>query len=137
MSWKCIPSTSRTQPNSSQLLPRIPSPKPAISHNLGEIKQMDLHMPTCPSHLTIFCRSYSGPNVWRGSWLARASFFFLSLFFFFFFNLFCCSCKIEKEERKNSNLLLPKTFLGKYAQLYLFIYLLKGTRTLHIFAYTR
>lgn len=65
------------RPNKTeQFLPRIPSPKPAISNNFGEIKQMNCHIPTRLLHLTVLCRSYSGPNVWKGSWLARVSFFF-------------------------------------------------------------
>lgn len=59
---------------SSQFLPRIPSPKHAISNNFGEIKQMDRYIPTRLLHLTILCRSYSGPNVWKGSWLATVFF---------------------------------------------------------------
>lgn len=35
---------------------------------------MDRYIPTRLLHLTILCRSYSGPNVWKGSWLATVFF---------------------------------------------------------------
>lgn len=70
--------------------PTHPRLQPAISNNFGEIKQMDCHIPTRLLHLTILCRSYLGPNVWKGSWLARVSFFFL---FFFFLTYFAAAAK--------------------------------------------
>ena len=60
--------------------PTHPLPQPAISNNFGEIKQMDRCIPTRLLHLTILCKSYSGTNVWKGSWPATVSFFFFLFF---------------------------------------------------------
>lgn len=96
---------NQTRPNETEqpISPTHPLPQSAISNNFGEIKQMDRPIPTRLLHFTILCRSYSGPNVWKGSWLATVSPAPPS------FNLFCCSCKIGKEEEKKKN----PTFLTK------------------------
>lgn len=75
---------------------------------------MDRYIPTRLLHLTILCRSCSGPNVWKGSWLATVP------FFFFFFKLFCCSCKIQKE--KSNTLPSPTKYLfGKILPVFFFL----------------
>lgn len=73
-SWKHIPRAA-----AQQFLPHVPSPRPAISSNFREIKQMDCHIPTRPLHLTILLGSCAGPNVWKGNWLAVVSFSFFLL----------------------------------------------------------
>ena len=66
---------NQMRPNETEqpISPTHPLPQSAISNNFGEIKQMDRRIPTRLLHLTILCRSYSGPNVWKGSWLATVS----------------------------------------------------------------
>lgn len=71
---------------------------------------MDRYIPTRLLHLTIFCRSCSGPNVWKGSWLATVP-------FFFFLSYSAAAAKYKKKNLIPSPP-QPNTFLGKFFQFF-------------------